>query len=106
MYGKGYLSGVVTNFKRRYLPQGRHNPSFLGTMCKGEAHGDFDLQTMPSDSNLLNSALAFCNFCGSRRRDFAKKGGGLATGMDVMLYPVVRCRLHIPGAPNGGEFLQ
>jgi hypothetical protein len=52
----------------------RHDPSFLGTMCKGEAHGDFDIQTMPADSNLLNLALAICNFSGSRQWDFAKWG--------------------------------
>jgi hypothetical protein len=65
-------------------------------MCKGEAHGDFDLQTMPADSNLLNSALAICNFFGSRRQDFAKMEG-MATGVDVMLNPIVRWPLHIPG---------
>ncbi len=63
-------------------------------MCKGEAHGDFDLRTMPADSNLLNSALAI----------FLDRGSGIlqkrgvATGVDVMLDPMVRCRLHIPGA--------
>ncbi len=77
MFGKGYLSGVVTKFKWRKSPQGRHNPSFLGTMCKGEANGDFDLWTMPADSNLLNFALAICNFSGLRRWDFAKTGGWL-----------------------------
>jgi hypothetical protein len=74
-------------------------------MCKGEAHGDFDLRTMPADSNLFNSALAICNFSGSRPQDFAKMGG-VATGVDVMLNPMVRCRLHIPGAQNRGKFLQ
>jgi hypothetical protein len=49
-------------------------------MCKGDAHGDFDLRTMPAD-NLLNSALAICNFSGSRRRDFAKTGGWLLVWM-------------------------
>ncbi len=76
MFGKGYLSGVVTKFKRRLLPQGCHNPSFLGTMCKGQANGAFELQTMPADSNLLNSAFAICNFCGLRWWDFVKKTGG------------------------------
>jgi hypothetical protein len=59
----------------------RHNPSFSGTMCKGEAHGGFDLQTMPADSNFLNSALAICNFSGSRQWDFAKMGGWLPVWM-------------------------
>jgi hypothetical protein len=54
MFCKGYLSGVVTKLKG----DSRYNPSFLGTMCKGEAHGDFDLRIMLADSNLLNSALA------------------------------------------------
>jgi hypothetical protein len=81
MFGKGYLSRVVTKFKRRQSPLGRHDPSFLGTMCKGEAHGDFDLRTMQADSNLLNSALAICNFSGSRRRDFAKTAGWLPVWM-------------------------
>jgi hypothetical protein len=35
-----------------------------------------------------------------------QKRGGVATGVDVMLDPMVRCRLHIPGAQNRGEFLQ
>ncbi len=49
----------------------------LGTMCKGEAHGDFERRIMPADSKLLNSALAICDFSGSRRWDFAKtKTGG------------------------------
>jgi hypothetical protein len=104
MFGKGYLSGVVTKFKQQLSPQGRHDPSVLGTMCKGEAHSDFDLPTMPVNSNLLNSALAICNFSGSRRRDFAKMG--VATGVDVMLDSMVRCWLHIPGVQNIGEFLQ
>ncbi len=52
-------------------------------MCKGEAHGDFDLRTMPADSNLVNSALAICNFSVSRRRDFAKMGGGYRCGCDT-----------------------
>jgi hypothetical protein len=72
-------------------------------MCKGQAHGAFDLQTMPADSNLLNSAYAICNFCGLRRRDFVKKNRGVATGVDVMLDPMVRCRLHFPGVQNRGE---
>jgi hypothetical protein len=59
----------------------RYDPSFLGTMCKGEAHGDFDLRIMPADSNLLNSVLVICNFCGSRRQDFAKTGGSLLVWM-------------------------
>jgi hypothetical protein len=42
MFDKGYLSGVVTKFKQQQSPQGRHHPSFLGTMCKEEAHGDFE----------------------------------------------------------------
>ncbi len=103
MFGKGYLSGVVTRFKRQKSPQGCHNPSFLGTMCKGEAHGDFDLWTMPADYNLLNSALAICNFSGLRRQDFAKTGGWLPF-VDVMLDPMVRCQLHIPVRNIEGNF--
>jgi hypothetical protein len=34
------------------------------------------------------------------------KNRGVATGMDVMLDPVGRCRLHIPGVKDKGEFLQ
>jgi hypothetical protein len=60
---------------------------FWVPMCKGEAHGDFDLRTMPADSNLLNSALATCNFTGSRQRDFAKTGGWLPVWI-VMLDPM------------------
>jgi hypothetical protein len=56
MFGQGYLSGVVTKFKRRLSPQGRHDPFFLGTMCKGDAHGEVERRMMPADSNLLNSA--------------------------------------------------
>jgi hypothetical protein len=74
-------------------------------MCKGDAHGDFERQIMPADSNLLNSALAICNFSGSRRRDLAKNWG-VATGVDVMLDPMGWCWPHIPGAKNRGEFLQ
>ncbi len=73
-------------------------------MCKGEAHGDFERRIMPADSNLLNSALVICNFSGSRRRDFVETR--VATNVDVMLYPMGWCRLHIPGVQNIGEFLQ
>jgi hypothetical protein len=66
-------------------------------MCKGEAHGDFDLRTMPADSNLLNSALEICNFFWIESVGFFKNGG-VANGVDVMLDPMVRCWLHIPGA--------
>ncbi len=45
-------------------------------MCKGQAHGAFELQTMPADSNLVNSAFAICNFCGLRQWYFVKKPGG------------------------------
>jgi hypothetical protein len=116
MFGKGYLLGVVTKFKWASCHMAA--TIFLGTMFKEEAHGDFDLRTMPGDSNLLNSALAICNFSGSRRRDFAKTGGvatdvdvmlnpmgrdfaktgGVATDVDVMLNPMGRCWPHIPGA--------
>ncbi len=34
------------------------------------------------------------------------KNRGVTTGVDVMLDPMVRCRLHIPGAKNRGKFLQ
>jgi hypothetical protein len=37
MFSSGYLSGVVIKFNRQLSPQGRHDPSFLGTICKGEA---------------------------------------------------------------------
>lgn len=37
--GMGYLSGVVTLLKRLKSPQGRRPPSFLPTMCRGEAQG-------------------------------------------------------------------
>jgi hypothetical protein len=30
----------------------------------------------------------------------------MATGADVMLDPMVRCRLHIPGAQDRGEFFK
>jgi hypothetical protein len=73
-------------------------------MCKGDAHGDFERRIMPADSNLLNSVLAICFF----RIEVAGlcKNWGVATGVDVMLDPMGWCRLHIPGAKNGGEFLQ
>ncbi len=105
MFGKGYLSGVVTklNCGNRHKAATIH---LLGTMCEGEAHGNFDLRTMPADSNLLNSALAISNFSGLRGGGFCKNGGGVATCVDVMLDPMVRCQLHIPGAQNRGEFLQ
>jgi hypothetical protein len=54
---------------------------FLGTMCKEEAHGDFDRRTMPADSKRFNSAFAISSFSGSRRQDFAKTGGWLPVGM-------------------------
>ncbi len=34
------------------------------------------------------------------------KNGGVATGVDVMLDPMVRCQLYIPSVQNTGEFLQ
>jgi hypothetical protein len=71
-------------------------------MCKGEAHGDFDLRTMPADSNLLNSAFAIFL---DRDSGILQKQGA-ATCVDVMLDPMGRCWLYIPGAQNRGEFLQ
>jgi hypothetical protein len=65
-------------------------------MCKGEAHGDFERQMMPVDSNFLNSALAISSFCGSRQRAFVKKKG-MAAGMNVMLNTMGRFGHHIPG---------
>jgi hypothetical protein len=50
-------------------------------MCKGEAHGDFELRIMQADFNLLNSALAFSSFSGSRQWDFTKTGGWLLVWM-------------------------
>ncbi len=81
MFGKGYLSGVVTKFLTTIVATRLPQSIFLGTMCKGEASGDFDLRTMPEDSNLLNSALAICNFSGLRRWDFSKTGGWLLVWM-------------------------
>jgi hypothetical protein len=46
-------------------------------MCKGEAHGDFERQTMLADSKCLNSTFAISSFSGSRQRDFAKTAGWL-----------------------------
>jgi hypothetical protein len=42
MLERGYLSGVVTAFRRRWSLQGRHDPSFLGTRCSGDAQGKLE----------------------------------------------------------------
>ncbi len=41
--GTGYLSVVVIVLRRRLLPQGRHKPSFLGSMCRVDVQAEFDL---------------------------------------------------------------
>jgi hypothetical protein len=73
-------------------------------MCKGEVHGDFDLRTIPADSNPYEFCFGDLQFFWIKAAGFCKKGG-MATGVDVMLDPTVKCRLHIPGVEKKGEFL-
>ena len=54
---------------------GRHDPSALGTMWRGEAHGLFERHTIPNRSMVVNSSFARANFTASRRRAHAKTGG-------------------------------
>jgi hypothetical protein len=74
----------------------------LGTMCKGEAHGDFDLRQH-------QQILTFLTLLGDLRFFWIEAAGfcknrGVATGVDVMLDPMGWCRLHITVAKNEGEF--
>jgi hypothetical protein len=77
MFGKGYLSGVVIKLSQRQSPLGHQDPSFFGTMCNGEAHGDFERRMMTADSKRLNSAFAIASLVGSRQRALANTGGWL-----------------------------
>ncbi len=88
MFGIGYLSRVVTNWDYGNRHKAATIRFFLGTMYKGEAHGDFERQILPADSNILNSALAIFNFYRFRQPDFAKTGGGGGCDVDVMLKPM------------------
>jgi hypothetical protein len=72
MEGRGYLSGLLTRFRRRKLLQGRHVPSGLGTICSSEDHGDDNRQIIPAFSRFRNSASAVRSLSGSRRRSLAK----------------------------------
>jgi hypothetical protein len=72
---------------------------FLGTMCKGEAHGDFERQIMPVDSNLLNS-VGNLQFFGDWGGGTLQKLGG---SYRLILNSMGWCWLHIPGAQNRGE---
>jgi hypothetical protein len=73
-------------------------------MCKGEAHGDFDLRKMPADANFLNSLWLFAIFLDRGGGTLQKQGGGYQRGCDART--MGRCPLHIPGAQNRGKFLQ
>jgi hypothetical protein len=63
---------------------------FLATMCKGEAHGDFEQRTMSTDSKAAGLS----------------KNWGMAAGVDVMLNFLSGCGRHIAGSQNGGVFLK
>ena len=75
--GRGYTSASVTRFSLRKSPHGLQVPSFLGTICRGEAQGEVDLCTIPSLSMTSNSFLAASNFAPSNLRNLEAMGGPL-----------------------------
>jgi hypothetical protein len=58
MFGRGYLSEVVTVLMRRLSWQGRQEPSLLGNLCRGDAHAEFDLLMINAFLSFLNSVWA------------------------------------------------
>ena len=50
-------------------------PEFLGTICKGEAHGLEEGLVMPRLTMLENSFLATLSLSGGNLQAFANKGG-------------------------------
>ncbi len=60
---------------------------------------------MPADSNLLKTWFGNLQLFWIEAVGFCKNWG-VATGVDVMLYPMGWCRLHTPGAKNRGKFLK
>jgi hypothetical protein len=65
MFGRGYLSGMVTVLRRWQSLQGRQEQSFLGTMCRGNAHAEFDGMMIPAFLGFLNDGFLYR--CGVRR---------------------------------------
>jgi hypothetical protein len=53
---------------------GRHDPSFLCTMCSGDDHGESERRMMPAASSSQNSASALHSLSGSRRQALANTG--------------------------------
>ncbi len=73
--GRGYLSGVVAAFKRRWSPHGRQLPFGLGTIWSGLDHGESERRTIPRLSNSLKVFSATANCSGERRHARAAMGG-------------------------------
>jgi hypothetical protein len=77
MFGKEYLSGVVTMLRQWKSPHRGHDPSFFGIICNVEAKGDVERRIMPVDSKHFYSALAISSLSGSRQWAMAKTEGCL-----------------------------
>jgi hypothetical protein len=67
MFRRGYLSGAVMVLRRRKSPQGHQELSFLGTMCRGNAHAEFDHLMITAFLSFLSSALAILSLYGANR---------------------------------------
>ncbi len=70
-------------------------------MCKGD--GDFEQRIMPADPNLLKTWFGNLHIFWIEAVGFCKNWG-VATGVDVMLYPMGRCRFTSPVRRIGGNF--
>ena len=75
--GKGYLSGTVTELRRRKSPKILHEPSFLGTMWRGAAQGLLDGRHNPSLTSFWNVCFAALSFSGDKRLARSAIGGPL-----------------------------
>ncbi len=68
---------------------------FFGTMCKVEAHGDFERKIMPADSNLFELRFGNLQFFRIEAAGFCKNRG-MAASVDVMLNPMGWCWFPSP----------
>jgi hypothetical protein len=75
MLGRGYTSGSVTKLSLPKSPHGLHVPSFLGTICRGEAQGEVNLCTIPSLSITSNSCRVASSLAPSSLLNLEAMGG-------------------------------
>jgi hypothetical protein len=104
MFGKGYLSSVVTRFSFLKSPHGRHVPSFLQTMWRGLTQQLEERQMTPAASIFENSSLAAFSFTWSKRRNF--RCDRAAGSLYVLLYAMFWRGRDCKGMDHCGKLIQ